>query len=222
MNRKVRIIKGCYEGRTGNIIKVYHVYALVKLDGFNKNIAFLHKEYEIIEEQKGKHMAKDCYLEIDGKRTKLTDEQLKALGLYEEPKKSPFERVKEETYYIIGNTGTIEGIKDHKWNSDRARYNIANYCTDKKLLQQRSLHEILNRLLWRFSMQNDGDKIDWNNGEFDKWYIYYEKKSSSFTIADNCYQQSEGAIYFHTKKIAQRAIDEIILPFMEEHTDFVW
>ena len=167
-------------------------------------------------------MAKEIYLTVDGKQVALTDEQLKALGLYEEPKKSPFERVKEEKYYIISNTGTIECIKDLNWDSDRERYNIANYCTDKRLLKQRALHEILNRLLWRFSMQNDGDKIDWENGKFDKWLIYYEKNSSSFKIADNCHQQTEGTIYFHTKGIAYRAIDEIILPFMKEHPEFVW
>lgn len=163
------------------------------------------------------------YIMLNGKRVDLTDEQLKALGLYEEPKKSPFERVEiRKTYYNISTAGDVVSSYESNDDYDNGRYKTANYCTDKELLKQRALHETLNRLLWRFSMQNDGDKIDWETGKFDKWLVYYEKNSSSFKIADNCHQQTEGTIYFHTKEIAYRAIDEIILPFMEEHPEFVW
>lgn len=223
MNRKVRIIKGCYEGRTGNIIKVYHVYALVKLDGFNKNIAFLHKEYEIIEEQKGKHMAKDCYLEIDGKRTKLTDEQLKALGLYEEPKQSPFERVEiRKTYYNISTAGDVVSSYEANDNDDNSRYKAANYCTNNEILQQRALHETLNRLLWRFSIENDGSKINWNNRDQLKYLIYFDNESKKLSITDCRFSKIDGCICFYSKSIAQKAIKEIVLPFMKEHPDFVW
>ena len=167
-------------------------------------------------------MAKECYLEIDGKRTKLTDEQLKALGLYEEPKKSPFDRVeKEKSYYLIDNCGCVASIRDYYWGSDKTRHDIANYCTDKEIMQQRALHETLNRLLWRFSMENDGDKIGWNKSEF-KYRIYFDELQKRLVVSDNKHIHFEGSIYFYTEKIAQRAIDEIILPFMDEHPDFIW
>ena len=31
-----------------------------------------------------------------------------------------------------------------------------------------------------------------------------------------------GCIYFYSKSIAQKAIEEIIRPFMKEHPDFIW
>lgn len=169
-------------------------------------------------------MAKDCYLEIDGKRTKLTDEQLKALGLYEEPKKAnSFERVREnEKFYFIDDCGIIGASTDCRGVFQNNVFDVANYCTDIELMQQRALHETLNRLLWRFSMENEGNKIDWENGKFDKWYIYYENRTEIMRTSDNCYQKNEGAIYFYTREIAQRAINEIIKPFMKNNPKFVW
>lgn len=168
-------------------------------------------------------MAKDCYLEIDGKRTKLTDEQLKALGLYEEPKENPFEKPqKNQQFYYIDFVGKVEDVKYcHKDLSDKL-FDVANYCTDKSLMQQRALHETLNRLLWRFSMENDGDKIDWNNTLKGKCLIYFDRDRKSIRIHPYHYMDLEGAVFFYSEEIAQKAIDNIVLPFMEEHPDFIW
>ena len=165
-------------------------------------------------------MAKDCYLEIDGKRTKLTDEQLKALGLYEEPKANPFERTQQnQQFYYIDFVGKVEDVKYCNKNVSDKLLDVANYCTDKSLMQQRALHETLNRLLWRFSMENNGDKIR----QYDRcYYIFYRKGNKSFgtTFDTNCL--NEGTIYFYSEEIAQKAIDDIVLPFMKYHPEFIW
>ena len=167
-------------------------------------------------------MAKECYLEIDGKRTKLTDEQLKALGLYEEPKNSPFDRVeKEKSYYLIDNCGCVESMRDYYWDSDNTRHDIANYCTNREIMQQRAWHETLNRLLWRFSMENDVDQICWNKSEF-KYIIYFDELYKRFVVSDNKHMHFEGSIYFYTKEIAEKAIKEVVEPFIEGHPDFIW
>ena len=167
-------------------------------------------------------MAKEAYIEIDGKRTQLTVEQMKALGIYEEPKKNPFDRVKKDKqYYYITNGGDVDCGTDYYWESDNKRHKVANYCTDKELMQQRALHETLNRLLWRFSMENCGEKINWNNGYLSKYVIVYDHRNEKFEIRQYDFTHF-GTIYFHTKEIAQRAIEEIILPFMKEHSDFFW
>ena len=169
-------------------------------------------------------MAKEIFLEIDGKKVALTPEQIKVLGL-EEAKVNPFARVEKNNrkeYFYINDIGAICSSTDSDFVEDVARHGIANYCTDVNILWQRKLHESLNRLLWRFSMENDGDKIDWKSGEFDKWFICYENRIATMRPIDNCHQKNEGAIYFHTREIAQRAIDEIVIPFMENHPDFIW
>lgn len=169
-------------------------------------------------------MAKEAYIEIDGKRTPLTIGQMKALGIYEEIKKSPFDMVeKGEYYYFINSCGKLENTKDFYWESDYEKHEIANYCADKEILQHRALHETLNRLLWRFSMENEGDKIDWKSEKSSrKWYIYFDEDCGCYKIDFNMCLHYEGTIYFHTKEIAQKAIDEIVRPFMRRNPDFIW
>ena len=164
------------------------------------------------------------YIMLNGKRVDLTDEQLEKLGLKVET--NCFERVKEgEIYYRIYEGVGIEFVENHNGILDNERYNAANYCTDKELMEQRALHETLSRLLWRFSMQNDGDKIDWNDGCY-KYFIIYNHRDEMFEV--DSYQSPFGCTlksamqYFYSVDIAKRAIDEIVLPFMKEHPEFVW
>lgn len=137
--------------------------------------------------------------------------------------KSCFDRVdKKERYCYIGNNGQINVIQDCCDFFDDDLYNIANYCTDKNLLQQQAYRETLNRLLWRFSMQNGGDKIDWGDEGQQKYYIYYQHISNTYRIKfDFMYKcRAVGIVFFISNKVAQRAIDEIIKPFCKNHPDF--
>lgn len=158
------------------------------------------------------------YIMLNGKRVDLTEEQLEKLGIKVE--EDCFKKANE--YYFIGNTGEVLCEKDARHWADVDRYKIANYCTDKSLMQQRALHETLDRLLWRFSMQNDGDKIDWSDYNTTKYRIYFDNKCKKFCIDSNQYYITTECTYFRTREIAKRAIDEIILPFIEEHPEFVW
>ena len=160
------------------------------------------------------------YLVVNGKKIELTEEQIKALGL--EPKKDCFARVeKGEKYYYIYNTEDICNAHEYNDKLDDDCFKVANYCTDKELLKQRALHEILDRLLWRFSMQHEGERIDWNNFCQEKYYVYYDHVSKKFITA-GCRYSHRIETHFYSKEIAQRAINEIILPFIKEHPEFVW
>lgn len=161
------------------------------------------------------------YICINGNKTELTEEQLKQLGI-EVPKANPFNRAKlEEKYYCIDMCGKIREPHEAHDPIDMCTFNIANYCTDKSLMEQRALHETLNRLLWRYSMEHDGDKIDWNSSR-SKWKIVYNHQCHKLEIHDNT---SIGVIetpYFYTVSAADAAIKEIIEPFMKEHPEFKW
>ena len=160
------------------------------------------------------------YLMLNGKRIDLTEEQIRTLGL--ETKEDYFSRYGE--YYYIGNTGCIfKDFEDKSANCkvSEGRYNVANYCKNEEFIKQRALHETLDRLLWRFSMQNDGDKIDWNDEDSYKFYIYHDYRKYIFYIDANRWCR-HNKIYFLTREIAQRALDEIVFPFMKKHPEFVW
>lgn len=161
------------------------------------------------------------YLMLNGKRVELTDEQIEKLGLKVE-NKDFFEKVNEgEIYYRIEGV-EVAFVENHNNVLDKERYDVANYCTDYSLMQQRALHETLSRLLWRFSMQNDEDKIDWDNEEQYKYIIMYDHGREKFCVDNWIGYKYQGTVHFYSEEIAQRAIDEIVLPFIDEHPDFVW
>lgn len=159
------------------------------------------------------------YIVINGKKAELTEEQLKALGI-EVSKANAFDRrEKGEEYYYINYQGKVEYTCESNLSWDEDVYNIANYCTDKTLMEQRALHETLNRLLWRFSMMNGGDKIDWEDTDTYKYTICYDCNNKQFFI-DRFYYSKYTNISFCNEKIAQRAINEVIKPFIAAHPEF--
>lgn len=161
------------------------------------------------------------YIVINGRKAELTEEQLIALGINVK-REDPFE-LKYGDYYLINIDGKVESdyyYETHTYAEDR--HNVANFCTDKNIMEQRALHETLNRLLWRYSMQHDGDKIDWSDIAEHKYKIYYNNYDKLWTIDSNQYSISVGDIYFFTRDIAEAAIEKVIKPFMREHPDFKW
>jgi hypothetical protein len=70
-------------------------------------------------------------------------------------------------------------------------------------------------------MQNDGDKINWNDINVDKYRIYFDHNRKEYYIGENQYVE-EFSIYFKTRETAERAIKEIIKPFLEEHPKFIY
>lgn len=164
----------------------------------------------------------DNYICINGKKAELTEEQMKALGI-ELPKASPFDRAEYNgVYYFINNTGDITSDRDISYMSDDIRFNIANYCTDKAIMEQRALHEALNRLLWRYSMEHDGDKIDWNDRYSKRYSIYYDHVSGNYCIDSKHDYNFVADVYFYRYEIAKNAIKEIIEPFMKARPEFKW
>lgn len=164
----------------------------------------------------------DNYIMLEGKKIPLTDEQVNMLkGTIEQPKKSPFERVERGSeYYFIDADGEVNPDFDLQSPNDDYCYEIANYCADKELMEQRALHETLNRLLWRFSMENGEGENPWDN-ESSHWNIV--GNGQNVIMPSSVYSYSTmGSVCFPSQELAQQAIDEIIKPFMKDHLEFVW
>ena len=163
----------------------------------------------------------DNYIVINGKKAELTEKQLKALGI-EVKKNRVFNRAKiYATYYRINHVGEVIAETENHTAYDDNLYNVANYCIDKAIMEQRALHETLNRWLWRFSMEHDGEKIDWNNHSQQKYFIYFDSHLEC-SIGWDMHHCRIGAVYFYTREIAEQAINEVIKPFMAEHPEFRW
>ena len=160
------------------------------------------------------------YIMLNGKRIDLTAEQIETLVGKKE--KDPFERVeKGEDYYFIGTHGKPVLAGEMLCDGDEGCYSTANYCTDKELMEQRALHETLNRLLWRYSMQHGGRKINWETNS-EKWSVFYDHLGERFDAYFSFSEQRVSAIYFKDQATAEAAIEEIVKPFMEQHPEFRW
>lgn len=162
------------------------------------------------------------YIMLNGKMVPLTEEQVAALLGGKEAacaKVDTFDRMIGKSYFYICGDGEVYKDEDLEYQIDEKRYNVGNYCTDKEMLKQRSLHETLNRLLWRYSEQHGGD------AEWDGENLHY-----SITINAVGEPGSEwfasvrpfGTVYFKDRDTAQAAIEDVVKPFLAEHPDFVW
>lgn len=121
--------------------------------------------------------------------------------------KSPFSKVSnQESYFFINSYGdTEEGVEEEDYASLCLRA-VGNYCTDQDLLERRAEKEMLSRLLWKFSIEND------NNDELKGWCILYDDEREVFYTSPS-YARLFEATRFSTQEIARRAIDEVVKPY---------
>lgn len=169
-------------------------------------------------------MLDDQKFELDNVLVQKLRTTINNQKLENEKKKNPFERQKKELfYYFVDVDGTVGEDKERLYEVDDAIYKVANYCTDKKLVKQRALHETLNRLLWRFSEENGGDENEWD-GVACHYYITFQDGIGEKKLVVEWTSQwhHQGVVFFSSILAAERAIEEIVKPFMAEHPEFVW
>ena len=161
----------------------------------------------------------DNYAVINGKKIELTEEHLKALGV--ETQKNPFKRVAaEEYYYCIKSTGGIERFQDRRDGFDNNVYSKSNYFNDKEFAKQIALHQLLYRKLLKFSYDNGCDDIEWDLRNR-HWYIFYNYTDKHFYVQSNDLYKHQD-VYFASRARAERAIKEVVEPFIKEHPEFEW
>ena len=165
----------------------------------------------------------DSYIVINGKKTELTEEQLKALGIEMKPtRKNPFEKVvKGFTYYIINRHGDVDAYTQTDDAVDDTLLKCCNYFNDKSFAKQVALHQLLYRKLLKFAYDNGcEDTAEWNRKN-QHWCIYYSNSRERFDTTWH-YLAQYSYVYFSTREGVQAAIEEVVEPFMKEHPDFVW
>ena len=64
-------------------------------------------------------------------------------------------------------------------------------------------------------MENEGEKIDWASMNKEKYYVFFNGIKNKFEFT-YCQSYKFGCIYFYSKEIAEKAITEIIEPFMKK------
>lgn len=160
------------------------------------------------------------YIVINGKKSDLTNEQMELLGI--KVRKNPFERVcKNESYYNVSDKTVVRCYTEEDDWVDQKLYNAANYFNDKEFAAQVALQQLLYRKLLKFAYDNECEDTKGWNGTDGHWTIRYNDSSCCFRAY---YQERYKSldVYFSSEEGTQRAIKEVVEPFMEEHPEFVW
>lgn len=160
------------------------------------------------------------YIVINGKKAELTNEQMELLGI--KVRKNPFERVsKNESYYNISDRAHVACYTDAEDEVDQGLYNAVNYFNDLQFANQVALHQLLYRKLLKFAYDNGcEDTKEWDGNNI-HWTIGYSVDYETFFMYSKALHKTQG-VYFSSKEGTQRAIKEVVEPFMKEHPEFVW
>lgn len=165
---------------------------------------------------------KEIKLTIDGKEVQLTDEQLRLLGIEtKEKRKNPFERVSEgERYFCTTSNGADGALEEHDAFDDDFFEN-ADYFNDKYFANQVALHQLLYRKLLKYSYDNGFEDKEWDGNNVHVCIIYNFTRGD-YDVRWTRDEKEPGTVYFKSTTYATAAINEVVMPFVKEHPDFVW
>ena len=163
---------------------------------------------------------KEVKLTIDGEEVQLTDEQLRMLGIIEKEKR-PFKRTYYGcSYFCISSFGDVDSYCDCNDRAADAYFKAANYFSTQPFANRVALHQLLYRKLLKFSYENNYTDVEWN-GSNNHWCIYYDPDDLKYCVAGFVSHKFD-SVWFSSEDAAERAIEEVVKPFVKEHPEFVW
>ena len=117
-----------------------------------------------------------------------------------------------EDYYWIDNEYKVRRACFVYDSVDRKFQKNGNACTDRGYMEKRAKEIKLYNLLSNFAYQvNEGWEPDLDSNTEYSWYIY--KIGSDWATIEVVQEHYITGVAFRTEKLADRAIEEIILPF---------
>ena len=106
--------------------------------------------------------------------------------------------------------------KLHKYESE------SNYFNDEQFANQVALHQLLYRKLLKFAYDNEcEDTTEWDGTKMHA-YIIYNFTRKNYDIRWTRNEKEPGTVYFKTPTMATAALNEVVMPFVKEHPEFVW
>lgn len=163
----------------------------------------------------------DNYIVINGKKLELTEEQLKQLGIEDKKRNNPFERRLGNNYYVVAEAGGIGCDLDESFDCDNDFYENVNYFNDKTFANLIYLHELLNRKLLKYAWDNNAEDREWDCENL-HYHIIFSNRIDKFFVGYDDSNKYSNIVYFSKKGVAEQAIEDVVKPFIKEHTEFVW
>ena len=141
------------------------------------------------------------------------EEALEELKQVNKKKENPFDvGMKDEAYY--GRGFEAIGVSE-RWDAFDLRTFVP--CKDKSIVEERQKRGYLNALLEKFAYENNANVTDkiWKDNSVYKYYVIYDYCLDIYKVEGIVGEKNINTIYFDSEQICQRAINEIVLPFME-------
>ena len=158
---------------------------------------------------------------VEGKEFTIEIQDPELQKLLTPQKKTGYERRDKLNmyYYYQDDNGNTEFEYDVRDVYDVARYNNANYYSDKTVAENNIRADKLLRQLRRFAVEHREQEIDWNSKVQNKFSILYDYSDNEIAVERDIYGRYHGIVYFDSVEIARLAIetfhDELIWYFTE-------
>ena len=180
----------------------------IKMEQNNNKLEQLKAEFE--------GLVKQYKIEMETFQTNFNTklEELKKEIENEKNKKKPFIKEGQE-YYFIDSTGDVrfDFWNNHPVNQQRLDFgNIFPYTEEieedvRKEVELIAERKKLQSEMEMFARQNN-NKIDWDNVDQKKWYLYIRHYNNEITLEYTYYCRELNTTYFTSKEIAQKALDK--------------
>ena len=158
---------------------------------------------------------------VEGKEFPIEIQDPELQKLLTSQKKTGYERRDKLNmyYYYQDDNGNTEFEYDVRDVYDVARYNNANYYSDKTVAENNIRADKLLRQLRRFAVEHREQEIDWNSKVQNKFSILYDYSDNEIAVERDIYGRYHGIVYFDSIETARLAIgtfhDELIWYFTE-------
>lgn len=128
---------------------------------------------------------------------------------YIEPKKllTGWERVNEGEEYISISSRQLLYFRELCDSQNKEQFDTANYFSTEEKAEEINFKQTLFRKLQRFSDENGGNKIDWNDIDQTKYSIFYNGHSNCLSPHSSWTVHEFGQVYFISEEIAEQAIE---------------
>lgn len=146
-------------------------------------------------------------LTYEGKTVEVEISETEAQKIFNEPKKTGWERVKpKEFYFSICSDGQVSADEDEGDDIDKHWYTTGNYFSDEQLANDQARAISLWLRIKRWSAEHCRPMAWGNNVK--KYFIYYNIATDKVGVDSTKIVQGAFQVYFDTQENACKCIEE--------------
>lgn len=129
-----------------------------------------------------------------------------------------FDDIEEDTkYYYIDSDGEIETTSySGIYTFNKRHKNKLNMFKTKEKAEEINREQLLYRKIKEFRDKND-KYVDWLNDDRTGWHIYIDLCGKEYMLSTLNYTRDLHTIYFTTGELAEKCLNEVVLPFLKEN-----